>query len=480
MSGALGLLALPAPLAIAEGVDARHVIYLVALFVASILFILGLRGLAHAETARRGMQMAAVGMLIAVAGTLLHERIVSYQWIAGGLVVGTIIGIPMGLWIPMTKMPERIALSHAFGGLAVALVGVAEYATHHGLLSSFDAGAVSFEVLLGSVTFTGSLMAFGKLQGILPGRPQTFPGQNAINFALMGAALVLLVLLVGSPDSSMVFHGLVALGFMLGILLVLPIGGADMPVVICLLNSYAGLAAAATGFALDNPVLIVCGSLDGGSGFILALIMSKAMNRSFRNVIFGAFGKVDEAVAAGKSDAAVREGSVEDAAELLKAAGSVVFVPGYGMAVAQAQHAVRELSELLQKNGTSIKYAIHPVAGRMPGHMNVLLAEANVPYDQLFELEAINDDFAHTDVSVVVGANDVVNPAARTQKSSPIYGMPILNADQSKAVIVLKRGMSPGFAGIENELFVQPNTMMVFGDAKQTLTKIAGVVKEGG
>ena len=474
----LGALGLEGP---SGAFDLRQTIFLVALFVASILFILGLRGLSHADTARHGMRMAAIGMLIAVAGTLLHERIVTYQWIAGGLVVGTIVGIPMGLWIPMTKMPERIALSHAFGGLAVALVGVAEYATHEGSLSRFDAGAISFEVLLGSVTFTGSLMAFGKLQGILSGRPQTFPGQNALNFVLMGAALVGVVVLTTNPETHAVFHGLVALGTLLGILLVLPIGGADMPVVICLLNSYAGLAAAATGFALDNPVLIVCGSLDGGSGFILALIMSKAMNRSFRNVIFGAFGKVDEAAGpGGKTDAAVREGSVEDAAELLKAAGSVVFVPGYGMAVAQAQHAVRELADLLGKNGTSIKYAIHPVAGRMPGHMNVLLAEANIPYDQLFELEQINDDFAHTDVSVVVGANDVVNPAARTTKSSPIYGMPILNADQSKAVIVLKRGMSPGFAGIENELFVAPNTMMVFGDAKQTLTKIAGVVKETG
>ena len=486
MSSIPGSLALPAPAlsalalpALLEGtVEARQVVYLVALFVASLLFILGLRGLAHADTARRGMQMAAIGMLIAVAGTLLHERIVTYQWILGGLVVGTVIGIPMGLWIPMTKMPERIALSHAFGGLAVALVGVAEYATHEGSLTSFDAGAISFEVLLGSVTFTGSLMAFGKLQGILSGRPQTFTGQNALNFSLMGVALVLLVVLVGHPEMHLVFHGLVALGTLLGILLVVPIGGADMPVVICLLNSYAGLAAAATGFALDNPVLIVCGSLDGGSGFILALIMSKAMNRSFRNVIFGAFGKVEESAAAGKSDAAVREGSVEDAAELLKAAGSVVFVPGYGMAVAQAQHAVRELADLLGKNGTNVRYAIHPVAGRMPGHMNVLLAEANVPYDQLFELDSINDDFQHTDVSVVVGANDVVNPAARTQKSSPIYGMPILNADQSKAVIVLKRSMAAGFAGIENELFAKPNTMMVFGDAKQTLTKIAGAVKE--
>jgi NAD(P) transhydrogenase subunit beta len=466
----------------ATPIDLRQGIYLVSLFVASTLFILGLRGLSHADSARQGMRMAAVGMLIAVVGTLLHERIVTYEWILGGLVVGTVIGIPMGLWIPMTKMPERIALSHAFGGLAVALVGIAEYVTHvdHGL-SKFDAGAISFEVLLGAVTFTGSLMAFGKLQGILPGRPQTFPGQNFLNFALMAAGIGLTVALVISPASQPLFYSLASLGFLLGILLVIPIGGADMPVVICLLNSYAGLAAAATGFALDNPVLIVCGSLDGGSGFILALIMSKAMNRSFRNVIFGAFGAVEETAGGGAkgADVAVREGSVEDAAELLKAASSMIVVPGYGMAVAQAQHAVRELAELLQKNGTNVRYAIHPVAGRMPGHMNVLLAEANVPYDQLFELEQINDDFAHTDVAVVVGANDVVNPAARNTKDSPIYGMPILNADQSRAVIVLKRSMNPGFAGIENELFVQPNTMMVFGDAKQTLTKVAAVLKEG-
>jgi proton-translocating NAD(P)+ transhydrogenase subunit beta len=477
---ALGLLLLEEPLS--GGIDLRQGIYLVSLFVASTLFILGLRGLSHADSARHGMRMAAVGMLIAVVGTLLHERIVDFKWIIGGLVVGTVIGIPMGQWIPMTKMPERIALSHAFGGLAVALVGIAEYATHVHGLSKFDAGAVSFEVLLGSVTFTGSLMAFGKLQGILPGRPQTFPGQNFFNFGLMAAGLALLVALVVAPESQPLFYGLVALGTLLGVLLVVPIGGADMPVVICLLNSYAGLAAAATGFALDNPVLIVCGSLDGGSGFILALIMSKAMNRSFSNVLFGAFGTVEESKpgASGKAaDVAVREGSVEDAAELLKAATSMIVVPGYGMAVAQAQHAVRELAELLQKNGTNVRYAIHPVAGRMPGHMNVLLAEANVPYDQLFELESINDDFAHTDVAVVVGANDVVNPAARTTKDSPIYGMPILNADQARAVIVLKRSMNPGFAGIENELFVQPNTMMVFGDAKQTLTKVAAVLKEG-
>ncbi len=476
MSKTHGLFAL----ALMEGIDARQALYLVSLFAASLLFILGLRGLSRADSARRGMQMAAVGMLIAVLGTLFHERIVSYEWIAGGLVVGTVIGIPMGLWIPMTKMPERIALSHAFGGLAVALVGIAEYAIHEGGLARFDAGAVGSEVLLGTITFTGSLMAFGKLQGLLPGRPQTFFGQNVLNFLLLAVAAALLCALIVSPGTHLYFITLAALGLALGVLLVVPIGGADMPVVICLLNSYAGLAAAATGFALESPVLIVCGSLDGGSGFILAMIMSKAMNRSFRNVLFGAFGTVAEGPSSAKADATVREGSVEDAAELLKAAGSVIFVPGYGMAVAQAQHAVRDLAELLQRNSTSVHYAIHPVAGRMPGHMNVLLAEANVPYDQLFELEAINDDFQHTDVSVVVGANDVVNPAARNDEKSPIYGMPILNADKSRAVIVLKRGMSPGFAGIENELFVAPNTMMVFGDAKQTLSRILGVLKEQG
>jgi NAD(P) transhydrogenase subunit beta len=468
-------------LAEAGAPDLRRIVYLVALFAASLLFLFGLRGLARAESARRGMQMAAVGMLVAVVGTLFHERIVSYQWILGGIVVGTVIGIPMGLWIPMTKMPERIALSHCFGGLAVALVGIAEYFNHHGALSRFGAGAVGFEVLLGAVTFTGSLMAFGKLQGVLPGRPTTFPLQNLLNFVLLGLGAALLVALVARPEVQPAFYGLATLGFLLGVLLVVPIGGADMPVVICLLNSYAGLAAAATGFALDNPVLIVCGSLDGGSGFILAVIMSKAMNRSFRNVLFGAFGAVTSGPGTAGADAPpVREGSPEDAAELLKAAGSVIVVPGYGMAVAQAQHAVRELAELLQKSGTRIKYAIHPVAGRMPGHMNVLLAEANVPYDQLHELEAVNDEFAQTDVAVVVGANDVVNPAARSVRESPIYGMPILNADQARAVIVLKRGMSPGFAGIENELFVRPNTMMVFGDARQTLGKIAAAVKDGG
>jgi len=417
-------------------------------------------------------------MLLAVVGTLLNKRIVTYEWIVGGLVVGTVIGVPMGRWIPMTKMPERIALSHAFGGLAVALVGVAEYFNHGLELSAFDLGAVGFEVLLGTITFTGSLMAFGKLMGILPGRPQTFPGQNALNLAVLAIALCLLAMLVARPDQRVLFNTLVALGLLLGVLMVVRIGGADMPVVICLLNSYAGLAAAATGFAVNVPVLIVCGALDGGSGFILALHMSKAMNRSFRNVIFGAFGARTHLKQAEKHAGVVREGTPEDAAELLKLANSVIVVPGYGMAVAQAQHAVRDLAELLEKTGAAVRYAIHPVAGRMPGHMNVLLAEANVPYDQLYELDLINDDFPRTDVSIVVGANDVVNPAARDTPGSPIYGMPILNVDQSKAVIVLKRSMNPGFAGVENGLFVKPNTMMVFGDAKKTLAQISAAVKQ--
>jgi H+-translocating NAD(P) transhydrogenase subunit beta len=458
--------------------DPRVIIYRVSLFVASLLFLVGLRALTKPETARRGMQIAAVGMLVGVLGTLFHREIVSYQWIIGGLVVGTVVGVPMGLWIPMTKMPERIALSHAFGGLAVATVGVAEFLHHGTAMSRFGTGAVSFEVLMGAITFTGSLIAFGKLQGILSGKPLTFPGNNALNLILLAVALTTLGLLIAQPGQLTTFCVTTGLGLLLGLLLVLPIGGADMPVVICLLNSYAGLAASASGFALDNNVLIICGALDGGSGLILALIMSKAMNRSFANVLFGAFGATQEG-AVGPSGGNVREGTVEDTAELLKLANSVVFVPGYGMAVGQAQHAVRELANALAANGTRVKYAIHPVAGRMPGHMNVLLAEANVPYDQLYELDSINDEFQQTDVSVVVGANDVVNPAAKNSPGSPIFGMPILNVDQSKAIIVLKRSMSPGFSGIENELFVLPQTMMVFGDAKQTLSKISAALKGG-
>jgi len=446
-------------------------------FLASVLFILGLRGLTSAETARRGVWLAEAGMAAAVLGTLMHPDIVTYKWIiiSGG--IGSAVGIAMSALIPMTKMPERIALSHAFGGLAAALVGVSEYYHHtHQLgheLPRITMGALGFEVLFGGLTFTGSLMAFGKLQGVIPGRNITYPYQNESNIALFVTAVLMLIGMIMWPALSWLLYPMLFIAFGVGVLLVIPIGGADMPVVISLLNSYAGLAAAATGFALGNNVLIIAGALDGASGFILSIVMSRAMNRSFTNVLFGAFGKVDEAaVAVSSSGAEVREASVGDAAMLLSSGSKVIVCPGYGMAVAQAQHAMRELADILEKEGVEVKYAIHPVAGRMPGHMNVLLAEANVPYDALKELEEINDEFAEADVALVVGANDVVNPAAKTNTGSPIYGMPILNADLAKACIVLKRSMNPGFAGIENDLFTMPNTVLVFGDAKDTLEKI--------
>lgn len=454
-----------------------------AYLISSALFVFGLRDMTHPNTSRRGTGLAALAMFLAVVGTLLHQDIVDYRWIVLGLAIGTIIGIPMGLKIPMTKMPERIALSHAFGGLAFALVGVVEYSRHAGALTAFKMGTIGFEVLFGAVTFTGSLMAFGKLQEILPGRPMTFPRQNIITIGSIVVAISLIVFLIFFPTSTGLFYFLLALSLVLGVLIVLPIGGADMPVVICLLNSYAGLAASATGFALDNMVLIICGALDGGSGFVLALLMCKAMNRSFSNVLFGAFGQIisaPDATATTAGKPTVRSGTPEEVAKIFKAAKSVIVIPGYGMAVAQAQHTVRELATILEKNGATVKYAIHPVAGRMPGHMNVLLAEADIPYDQLIDMDDINPEFAHTDVSLVIGANDVVNPAAKTDTASPIYGMPILDVESSKLVVVLKRSMNPGFAGIDNALFIQPNTMMVFGDAKQTLLKITAALSAEG
>jgi NAD(P) transhydrogenase subunit beta len=451
-----------------------------AYFISSVLFLLGLRDLTHPDTARRGTGLAALGMLIAVVGTLLHHEIVQYQWIIAGLIIGTLIGIPLGLNIPMTKMPERIALSHSFGGLAISLVGVVEYIRHAGQMSPVQMGTIGFEVFFGAVTFTGSLMAFGKLQELLPGRPMTFPMQNAITVGSLITAVGLIIALIIQPGQAAVFNTLVALSFALGVLLVLPIGGADMPVVICLLNSYAGLAAAASGFALNNMVLIICGALDGGSGFVLSVLMCKAMNRSFVNVLFGAFGQVaapaSGPVPAEKKNATVKSGTIDDAAAIFKKAKSVIVIPGYGMAVAQAQHTVKELARILEKNGTTVKYAIHPVAGRMPGHMNVLLAEADIPYEHLIDMDDINPEFATTDVALVIGANDVVNPAAKTDTASPIYGMPILEVEQSRQVIVLKRSMNPGFAGIDNELFLRPNTMMVFGDAKQTIEKVTAAL----
>lgn len=442
--------------------------------IASVLFVMGLRGLGHPESARRGVILAEFGMAFAVAGTLLHPHIVTYKWIAIAAVIGSGIGIAMSALIPMTKMPERIALSHAFGGLAAALVGVVEFYNHSHHLDHIKAGAISFEVLFGGLTFTGSLIAFGKLQGIVPGRNITYKFQNQSNIAVFLLTVAMMVTVTMDPSQSVIFYLMLFVSFALGVLLVIPIGGADMPVVIALLNSYAGLAASATGFALGNNVLIIAGALDGASGFVLSVVMSKAMNRSFTNVLFGAFGQPDEstAVAADSSGREVREASVGDAAMLLSGATKVIVVPGYGMAVAQAQHAVRELGEKLEENGVQVSYCIHPVAGRMPGHMNVLLAEANVPYDQLFELDEINDQFAQADVALVVGANDTVNPAAKTNQSSPIFGMPVANCDLAGACIVLKRSMNAGFAGIENELFTSENTVMTFGDAKDTLESI--------
>jgi NAD(P) transhydrogenase subunit beta len=453
----------------------------VSYLIASVCFIVALQALSSPKHARRGNAIGALGMLIAVVGTLLHKDILHFQWIGIGLILGSVIGGAMSIWIPMTKMPERIALSHAFGGLAAALVGVSEY--HHlgTSIPRFIMGALGLEVFLGFLTFTGSLMAFGKLQGLITGAPVTWKGQNASNITMFFAALVILILVVMDPTRILLFYLMGLLGLLVGVLAVLPIGGADMPVVISLLNSYAGLAAAATGFALGNYVLIIAGALDGTSGLLLSLKMSQAMNRSFANVLFGAFGSTGEAPAAGAGGAAGAHynlASVEDAVGVLGAAQTLIVVPGYGMAVSQAQHAVRELTQVLEGKGTQVKYAVHPVAGRMPGHMNVLLAEADVPYDQIFDIEEINDEFARTDAVLVVGANDVVNPAAKTTPGSPIYGMPVFNVDEARAVIVLKRSVATGFAGIENDLFVRPNTMMVLGDAKKTLRDFITQVKE--
>ena len=448
-----------------------------AYLAASILFIIGLKSLTRPDSARRGMQQAAVGMLLAIVGTLLHHEIVRYDWIIGGLVVGAVIGIPLGFMVPMTAMPQRIAISHMFGALAATLVGIVEYREAAGAIDTVRMAALGFEVVFGALTVTGSFMAFGKLQELVPGRPVTYPGQNAVNIALFVTTIGMLVYVVRHPLAGGVFYTMIGLAFLIGIFMVLPIGGADMPVVISLLNSYAGLASSATGFAIGNNVLIIAGALDGASGLLLSVLMSKAMNRSFGNVLFGAFGGAPVASAKTTEGLAVRPIAPDDAALQLAYAKLVIVVPGYGMAVAQAQHQVRELANLIEKHGGEVKYAIHPVAGRMPGHMNVLLAEADVPYDRLYDMDEINEEFERADVALVIGANDVVNPAARTDKGSPIYGMPILNVDKAHSIIVLKRSMNPGFAGIENELFYDPKTSMLFGDAKTSLTRLVAAVK---
>ena len=444
----------------------------------AILFILGLRGLSHPRTARRGMFLAELGMLLAIVGTLFHHEILSYRWIVAGLVLGTVIGAPLAIWIPMTAVPQRTALSHSFGALAAALVGISEYYRHGANLGAGRVAVIGVEVMLGSLTFTGSLMAAGKLQGIIRGYPITYRGQNFSNLALLAGMAGLIVALAFMPGAGSAFYLIVGLALVFGILLILPIGAADMPVVIALLNSYAGLTDAAMGFMLDNKIQIITGSLDGSSGFILSILMCRAMNRSMTNVLFGAFGKVQELTAGEEAKKPIRQTTVDEAAEVLATARSIVFVPGYGMAVSQAQHRVRELADALKKKGVAVRYGIHAVAGRMPGHMNVLLAEANVPYDELYDMDQVNPQFAETDVAVVVGANDVVNPAAKRERGSPIYGMPILEVEKARVVIVCKRSMAPGFAGIDNALYYNDNTLMLFGDAKETMVKLATALKQ--
>jgi H+-translocating NAD(P) transhydrogenase subunit beta len=442
----------------------------IAYLIASVFFIMGLKFMGSPRTARRGMFMAEAGMGLAIITTLLDQEIVSLEWILIGLLIGSIAGYIMAILTPMTAMPQRTALSHAFGALAAALVGVTKYYTGH--VHGDDHGimiAIGLEVMLGAMTFTGSMIAFGKLQGTLPGAPIQYKGQNIINGAIIVALLGSFGYLIYNPGATELFYVLALVSLVFGVSLVLPIGAADMPVVMSLLNAYAGLAGCATGFALNNNVLIIAGALDGASGVILSIIMTKAMNRSMTNVLFGGFGAVTEATEAREMKGTIKSQTAEEAAAILDIADSVVIVPGYGMAVSQAQHTCKKLVDYLLKKGKKVRFAIHPVAGRMPGHMNVLLAEAGVDYDLLCDMEQINDDFATTDVSIVIGANDVVNPAAKDDKASPIYGMPILNVDASRTVMVLKRGMNPGFSGIENELFYKDNCVMVFGDAKKTL-----------
>ncbi len=456
--------------------DLTQLTYLVG----AVLFILSLRWLNSPRTARRGVAAGVGGMAAAIIGTLLAPEIVNYTWIALAAVVGIALGVPLS-WVPLTAVPQRTALSHAFGGLAAGLVGTAKYMIwlQHGELTRFRTAAIALEVLLGYLTFTGSLMAAGKLQEIVPTRPITYPNQNIVNLGLLAIAIAAGIYLTINPATPIAFAIIVVLSLTFGVLLILPIGGADMPTVISLLNSYAGLSAVAMGFVLDNKLLITAGALDGSSGFILSVIMCRAMNRSFTNVLFGAFGQVQAVQAAAEARTA-KSATPADVAEILQTADRVVVVPGYGMAVAQAQHRIRELYDQLTKRGVDVKFAIHPVAGRMPGHMNVLLAEAEIPYEALVEMDDINPELPQTDVALVVGANDVVNPAARHEKGSPIYGMPIIDADRARTVIAIKRSMNPGFAGIDNELYYLDQTLMAFGDAKQVLGDVVKALSGDG
>ena len=456
-------------------VQVLDLIYLVA----TVLFILAIKWLSSPVTARHGVLAGEIAAALAVGATLFNPELVAYKWIIITLLIGAGVGIPLGL-VQMTAVPQRTALSHAFGALSAAMIGIAEYYVGVPHVTRFGMAEIGLEVIIGSLTFTGSVIAAGKLQEILPQRPIVYRGQNFVSLTVLSAAFLLAIALVVNPANTVLFPIMVVIALVFGVLLVTPIGGADMPTVISLLNSYAGFSAALLGFVLNSKVLVVAGALDGSSGFILSVIMCKAMNRSFTNVMFGAFGQAQAGAGAAKEERTVRSASPEEAAGILAAASTVVIVPGYGMAVAQAQHKVRELFDVLTKKGVDVKFGIHPVAGRMPGHMNVLLAEADIPYERLVEMDEVNSDLPQTDVALIIGANDVTNPAARTDASSPIYGMPILEVDKARTVMVSKRSMSPGFAGIDNPLYYLDKTLMLFGDAKVFVGSIIRELAGGG
>jgi H+-translocating NAD(P) transhydrogenase subunit beta len=458
--------------------NVTNVLYLVTI----VSFILALRFLSSPRRARLGNLLGAGGMLLAIAVTLLQDEIVEWWTIVAGMAVGGVVGAVSARLVKMTAMPQMVALFNGVGGGAAALIALAEFHELEPLagdIGSTETVAILLSALIGSVSFTGSLVAFAKLQELVSGRPIVYPGQQVVNALVLLAAVAAGAAIVAGTQEEWLLAIVLGCAALFGVLFVLPIGGADMPVVISLLNAFTGLAASATGFVLHNNVLIVSGALVGASGTLLTVLMGRAMNRSLANVLFGAFGAVTTAGAApaGADGGVVRSASADDVAIMLGYARRVVVVPGYGLAVAQAQHDVRGLADLLEERGIDVRYAIHPVAGRMPGHMNVLLAEANVPYPQLYEMDQVNPEFPNTDVALVIGANDVTNPAARSDRGSPIYGMPILDVDRARAVVVLKRGMSPGFAGIDNPLYTDPKTVMLFGDAKESVLKLMGAVK---
>lgn len=461
----------------------KFTLILITYLISSVLFILGLKKLSSPKTARTGNLYSSIGMLLAIIATLFDSAILTFEWIIIGLIIGSAIGAILALKVQMTGMPQMVGLLNGFGGGASTLVALAEFykltMNPEPVIKISDSITMALSVFIGAITFTGSLIAFGKLQGIVSGKVIKYPGQHPLNAFLLAVIIGLSIYYTLNPLNEETIIIITIISLLLGILLVLPIGGADMPVAVSLLNSYSGLAAAATGFVLENNALIIAGSLVGSSGIILTNIMCKAMNRSLMNVLLGGWGSAGgtQSSTSEAKQQNIKAVSSDEAAMIFDSAQNVVIIPGYGMAVAQAQHAVRDLVNILEKKGINVRFAIHPVAGRMPGHMNVLLAEANIPYEKLYALEDINDDFPNVDVSFIVGANDVVNPAARNDKGSPIYGMPILNADYSKTVIINKRSMNAGYAGIDNELFGYPNALMYFGDAKDAITKLTNEIK---